>query len=63
MQDYPGLPAPRRGIATASPRSLKTTVRVWPVKVNAKSGRPVNCLSFDHNFRAGRLYRETIQHF
>jgi hypothetical protein len=29
----------------------------------AKSGRPVLILYFDHNFCAGRLYRETIQHF
>jgi len=62
VQDYPG--PSRRIIASASAwESRKTTGRVWPVKVNAKSRRPVYCLSFDHNFRAGRLYRETIQHF
>ena len=58
------LAEPGRVIATAGAKeSLQTTDRVWPVKVNAKSGRPLYCLYFDHNFWAGRLYRETIQHF
>jgi len=53
-----------RIVATAGAKeSLQTTDRVWPVKVNAKSGRPLFCLYFDHNYWAGRLYRETIQHF
>jgi len=58
------LAEPGRVIATAGAKeSLQTTDRVWPVKVNAKSGRPLYCLYFDHNFWAGRFYRETIQNF
>ncbi|HWB06394.1 MAG TPA: hypothetical protein VG796_25445 [Verrucomicrobiales bacterium] len=44
-------------------RSLSRRPTVWPVKVNVKSGRPVLILYFDHNFWAGRFYRETIQQF
>ncbi len=58
------LAEPGRVIAAAGAKeSLQTTDRVWPVKVNAKNGRPLYCLYFDHNFWACRLYRETIQHF
>ncbi len=58
------LAEPGRVIATAGAKeSLQTTDRVWPVKVNAKSSRPLYCLYFYHNFWAGRLYLETIQHF
>lgn len=57
------LAGPGRVVATAGTKeSLQTTDRVRPVKVNDRSGRPLCCLYFDHNSRAGRLYRETIQH-
>jgi hypothetical protein len=53
-----------RIIATAGAKeSPQTTDGVWPVKVNAKSGRLLYCLYFDHNIWAGRFHRETIQHF
>ncbi len=58
------LAEPRRIVGVAGAKeSLQTTDRVWPVKVNAKSGRPVLILYFAHHFWAGRFYRETIQQF
>lgn len=58
LADYPRT----TGVAGAK-ESVQTTDRVWPVKVNSKSGRALYVLYFDSNFWEGRLYRDTIQHY
>lgn len=58
------LAEPGRIIATAGAKeNLQTTDRVWRIKVNSRSGRPLWVIYFDHNYWAARLYRDTIQHF
>jgi hypothetical protein len=58
LADYPRIV----GVAGAK-QNMQSSDRLWPVKVNSRSGKALYVLYFDSNFWEGRLYRDVIQHF